>query len=258
MSCQICGAGLPAGAMFCGECGSSTRATATTRRRPDPRPSDTTIIQPLPPAPSVVSVAIPVPPTIDVPAPVPAAVSTPAPASAGLSTPAAGSETRRSRSGRHAKPAEPSPESAAPVPAADIPAAVPAADIPAADVPAADVPAPAAPPARTAASPFVLQFSTGETVAVHGTGLVGRRPLPQPAEHFDHLIQIADVGMSVSKSHLEFGQHDGELWISDRYSGNGTIVRRPGEGALRCEPGRRYLVPRGSRVEIADQFFVVN
>jgi hypothetical protein len=62
----------------------------------------------------------------------------------------------------------------------------------------------------------------------------------------------------VSKSHLDFGQHDGALWVSDRYSGNGTIIRRPSEAALRCEPGRRYLVPRGSRVEIAEQFFVVS
>jgi hypothetical protein len=105
---------------------------------------------------------------------------------------------------------------------------------------------------------YVLQFSTGETVSVQGTGLIGRRPLPQPAERFDQLIQIADVSMSVSKSHLEFGQHDGELWVSDRFSGNGTVIRRPGEGALRCEPGRRYLVPRGSRVEVADQFFMVS
>ena len=104
---------------------------------------------------------------------------------------------------------------------------------------------------------FVLQFSTGETVVVHGTGLIGRRPLPQPSEHYDHLIQIADVGMSVSKTHVEFGQHDGEFWVSDRFSGNGTAIRRPNEAAHRCEPGRRYLVPRGSRVEIADQFFMV-
>ena len=26
---------------------------------------------------------------------------------------------------------------------------------------------------------------------------------------------------------------------------------------VRCEPGRRYLVPRGSRVELAEQFFSV-
>ena len=42
MTCRICGADLPVGAMFCGECGSSTSATPESRRRPDPRPGDTT------------------------------------------------------------------------------------------------------------------------------------------------------------------------------------------------------------------------
>ena len=104
----------------------------------------------------------------------------------------------------------------------------------------------------------MLAFSTGETRTVFGTGLIGRKPLPQPGEAFDHLVQIADRTLSVSKTHLEFGQHDGVLWVADRFSGNGTIVRRPDDGALRCEPGRRYLVPRGSRVELAEQSFTVS
>lgn len=104
---------------------------------------------------------------------------------------------------------------------------------------------------------FMLQFSTGETFDVSGNGLIGRRPLPQAQERFDHLIQITDPGRSVSKSHLEFGQHDGELWVSDRASGNGTIVRRPDGTEIVCEAGRRYLVGRGTRVEIGEQFFVV-
>lgn len=104
---------------------------------------------------------------------------------------------------------------------------------------------------------FVLAFSTGETRTVFGTGLIGRKPLPQPGEAFDHLVQIADRTLSVSKTHLEFGEHEGQLWVADRFSGNGTIVRRPDDGALRCEPGRRYLVPRGSRVELAEQSFTV-
>lgn len=108
-----------------------------------------------------------------------------------------------------------------------------------------------------AAVRFVLRFSTGETRTVFGAGLIGRRPMPQPGEVFDHLVQIADHTLSVSKTHLEFGEHDGVLWVSDRFSGNGTIVRRPDDGALRCEPGRRYLVPRGSRVELAEQYFTV-
>ena len=104
---------------------------------------------------------------------------------------------------------------------------------------------------------FMLQFSTGETFDVSGNGLIGRRPLPQAQERFDHLIQITDPGRSVSKSHLEFGQHDGELWVSDRASGNGTILRRLDGTEIACEAGRRYLVGRGTRVEIGEQFFVI-
>ena len=103
----------------------------------------------------------------------------------------------------------------------------------------------------------MLKFSTGETRTVFGNGLIGRRPLPQPGEHYDHLVQIADRTLSVSKTHLEFGEHEGTLWVADRFSANGTVVRRPDDGAMRCEPGRRYLVPRGSRVELAEQSFVV-
>ncbi|MRG61473.1 hypothetical protein GE115_16570 [Agromyces sp. CFH 90414] len=178
MRCRICDADLPEGAMFCGECGSSTSATPESRRR-DPRPGDTEILDRKALTTGVVSVPV---------------------------------------AGFH--------------PIAE-PAATPS-------------------PAR-----FVLRFSTGETRTVSGSGLVGRRPVPQPGEQFDHLVQIGDRTLSVSKTHLEFGEHDGVLWIADRFSGNGTIVRRPDDGALRCEPGRRYLVPRGSTVELADQSFEV-
>lgn len=216
MNCRICGAQLPAGAMFCGECGSSSTATPATRKRADPRPSDTTIIQRLPQQPTVISVPI----TADGPtAERPAAEEPEEPA----------------------EPAEPDAEAPEPLPEhAD----------------ESEVEPPVA--AQPGATLFDLQFSTGERATVSGSGLLGRRPLPQPSETFDHLIQISDTGMSVSKSHLEFGQQDGELWVSDRFSGNGTIIRRPGEAAVRCEPGRRYRVPRGTRVEIADQFFVLS
>ncbi|RXZ45234.1 FHA domain-containing protein [Agromyces binzhouensis] len=121
-------------------------------------------------------------------------------------------------------------------------------------------PAASEPPSESEAAPsarFVLTFTTGEVVTIRGSGLVGRRPLAEPGESFDHLVQIVDRGLSVSKTHLEFGEHEGDLWVADRFSANGTVVRRPGEGGVRCEPGRRVLVPRGSRVEIGEQAFVV-
>ncbi|WP_104083982.1 FHA domain-containing protein [Cryobacterium sp. Y11] len=194
MTCRICGAWLSAGSLFCGECGSSRTATVASRKRPDPRPNDTTIIARLPRPPAVIS--IPIPATL----PEPVGVS-------GV-----------------------------------VPEVSPAAPI-------------VALPSRAS---FELSFSTGQTVSVQGSGLIGRKPLPQPDELFDDLIRVVDADRSVSKTHLEFGQHDGEFWVSDRVSGNGTVIRRPGDAAETLEPGRRYVLPRETRVEIADISFTVD
>jgi uncharacterized protein affecting Mg2+/Co2+ transport len=104
---------------------------------------------------------------------------------------------------------------------------------------------------------FVLQFSTGDSVAVTGTGIVGRAPSPQPGEYFDHVVPVVDVGRTLSKTHLEFGELDGTFWVSDRFSGNGTRVEVEGRAPRRCEPGKRVMVPRGGRVVMGDQFFTV-
>jgi hypothetical protein len=206
VNCRICGADLPEGAMFCGECGSSTSATPESRRPVDPRPGDTYVLH----RSESGVISVPVPGSTEDAGPVPAESVDP---DAGLAT---GSD------GAAAWPAEP-----------------------------------AEPPPGARAVAWELRFTTGEVVTVSGNGLVGRRPVPQPGERFAHLVQVVDRGLSVSKTHLEFGEHDGELWVADRFSSNGTVVRRPGEGGVRCEPGRRVLVPRGSRVEIGEQAFTV-
>lgn len=104
---------------------------------------------------------------------------------------------------------------------------------------------------------FVLQFSTGESFTVFGSGLVGRSPKPEPGEYFDHVVRIVDASRSVSKTHLEFGQESGKFWVKDRFSGNGTVVREPETDPVRCRPERRYQLARGSRVDLAEQFFIV-
>lgn len=105
---------------------------------------------------------------------------------------------------------------------------------------------------------FVLQFSTGESISVSGTGLLGRNPHAEPGEYFDAFVPISDPGRSVSKTHLEFGQDNGAFWVSDRFSGNGTVVREPDQAPRRAEPGKRYRVVRGTRIEIGEQFFIVS
>ncbi|WP_354568986.1 FHA domain-containing protein [Glaciihabitans sp. UYNi722] len=105
---------------------------------------------------------------------------------------------------------------------------------------------------------FILQFSTGETFTVYGSGLVGRNPQPEPGEYFDQLIRVLDPSRSVSKTHLEFGQDSGAFWLKDRYSGNGTIVREPDSPPVRCQPEKRVRIVRGTRVDIGEQFFIIS
>ena len=105
---------------------------------------------------------------------------------------------------------------------------------------------------------FVLQFSTGESFTVYGSGLIGRNPRSEPGEYFDQLVRVLDPSRSVSKVHLQFGQEGGRFWIMDRFSGNGTIVREPETEPVRCQPEKRFRVGRGTRVDIGEQFFIVS
>jgi hypothetical protein len=276
VNCDVCGTELPQGAMFCGECGRAvgTRVAAT---HPDSgmpvavatpvavQPGDTRIIDPLdldllepvrsdpgdsdvehdeieqdlPP--EIVAAEDASPDPEPEPDPEPSAEPTPEQESA------------------------PAPTSVQDAPLASTPAPMRRPDpFPWGDRGGAifsdsdELEQTLIVPRRDNGERFVLQFSTGESVTVFGTGLLGRNPQPQPGEYFDQVVLITDPGKSVSKTHLEFGQDSGAFWVSDRYSGNGSVVREPEMPARRLEPGKRYRIVRGSRVDIGEQFFVVS
>jgi len=105
---------------------------------------------------------------------------------------------------------------------------------------------------------FSLVFSTGESIRVSGSGLVGRNPAPREGERVDYLVQLIDPARSVSKTHLEFGIEEGSLWIADRGSSNGTRLGPDLLQPIELEAGVRTLVPRGARVGIGDAFFDVH
>jgi len=338
MTCIYCASELPAGALFCGECGRSVTAKLTTTPvRSRARPASTAPVR------SVTGVETPAAPT-----PAPAAASgsadmtvsdahasrpegsTPAatpvedrpavaaPASGPLSPPPLHSPVRTTPVPFESAPAQPRSTSAerfqAKPPQRPAPSAVEAEVSPVVPAPQVLLPsrvrpsppptsrvaptaaptspalqssfsAPVAPTAQDTAAidpaawadlepmeidleetrivqrsgaRFILQFSTGESVSVTGTGLIGRNPVAEPGERFDSIVVISDAGKSVSKTHLEFGQDTGAFWITDRFSGNGTTVREPGGVPRRCDPGKRYRVTRGSRVDIGEQFFIVS
>ncbi|MFN4002847.1 zinc-ribbon domain-containing protein [Microcella sp.] len=227
--CTVCGAAREPDDRYCAECGS-------------PLPGDTRIIERL---------VMDAPPPAVTPPPLPAVTPPPLPA---MTTPP--------------RPAAPPPVvSEAPAPS------VPAAPQPVPHLMAQPMPVPVPPPTPpvapdvestrivprgTGGSRFVLQFSTGESYTVLGSGLAGRNPHPEPGEYVDHLVAIVDPGRSVSKTHFEFGQEAGVFWFSDRHSGNGSVIREPGAEPRPCEPGRRYPIVRGTRIDIGEQFVVVS
>lgn len=267
MNCRVCGSPLPEGALFCGECGSAVNATPVTRAAAaDSRASDTTIIERLPrPAtagPAIVSREI----LFDMPQPASGGPgATDAAPDTVLRSTADREAVHRDAVERDAPVARPGEEplrrdavAGRDVAGRDVRAgrgAVARDTVAAPDAVERDAPAPVGP---EAAQPFVLTFSTGDVASVTGAGLLGRRPIAQPGESVPQVVQISDPERSVSKTHLEFGLEAGELWICDRYSGNGTVIYPPGARPRRCEPGRRYRVTRGSRVEIGDQYFDVS
>jgi hypothetical protein len=248
MTCAKCGAGLPVGAMFCGECGAAVVAPPLVEPPVPPRPFE----------------------------------------------PAAGDRAASPGGGSRRVDAAPGrpPETAAraarapsrwsprrePRPAASNPVDHRRPEVVSRPIALPPESPPASPPAprprrrhrdddleatrivgrRADGERFVLQFSTGENVTVYGSGLIGRNPAAEPGESFDHLVAIRDPGKSVSKTHLEFGQVAGAFWVSDRFSGNGSVLRQPDARPERLQPGKRQLVTRGSRIDIGEQFLVVS
>ena len=173
-----------------------------------------------------------------------------------------------------------SPGRPATVPGAAVPGAagsgaagsvVPTVSAPAATPPAA--PVPPAPAPASARHPSVLpdlvdqtRLSTGEKVlarlawddgatqAVYGRTLFGRNPVPETGAM---VCPIRDETLSLSKTHFELlpapdGDVDPALWVIDRHSTNGVVVRRGAERRP-AVPGEPTRVRMGDVLEFGDR-----
>lgn len=263
MTCQHCGADLPPIAMFCGECGRSVTAAAIAPAvverpvppvtaqldpvtEPEPEPESEPEPEPEPEQPARAATVSAVPDSAVPDSAVPdSAANDTAAACDACGTAALADDLFCAECGQplggETRVIDPLP---APLPL----------DPPTIEV---DTESTRLVPRQPAGTPFVLQFSTGESYTVLGSGLAGRNPRPEPREYVDHLVTIVDPGRSVSKTHLEFGQVDGVFWVCDRHSGNGSVVREPGREPRQCEPGRRYPVVRGTRIDLGEQHVIV-
>lgn len=95
---------------------------------------------------------------------------------------------------------------------------------------------------------YLLQVDTGPSLIVTGRALLGRDPSPGPGEVVDHLLAVDDPQRSLSKTHLEIGVDASGLWVVDRHSTNGSVVRLPDGTRVPCPPAQRTRVPEGSQL----------
>jgi hypothetical protein len=99
-----------------------------------------------------------------------------------------------------------------------------------------------------------FRFSTGRTVPVAGTILVGRSPKP-PANPSGtvELVEVPSPRHDVSRTHLEVRVEGWQVLVVDRGSTNGTVITIPGRQPQRLRAGEPFPLPVGGSVSLADE-----
>jgi uncharacterized RDD family membrane protein YckC len=121
--------------------------------------------------------------------------------------------------------------------------------------PAAPTQAEPAPAAQR--SGITIRFDDGREVTVDGTVLIGRNPAAAEGEDVEHLIDFADMGRSVSKTHLQLRVDGGTVWVGDRNSTNGSAVTGADGTRSQLTPGRPVAARIGDTVHFGDRSFTI-
>ncbi|WP_168199802.1 RDD family protein [Citricoccus sp. SGAir0253] len=114
------------------------------------------------------------------------------------------------------------------------------------------------PAAASAPTALRLCFDDGQSHELSGSALVGRNPAAAAGERVDLLIPFADMGRSVSKTHLHLAADPAGVWVTDRDSTNGSGITPRGGERRRLDPGRPVLAPVDSTVHFGDRSFTVS
>jgi hypothetical protein len=91
---------------------------------------------------------------------------------------------------------------------------------------------------------WVLTMANGTVLAIDHALVLGRNPQLPPGMPGAEAVVVVDPERSVSKTHAIVEARDGDLWVTDLASTNGTRMGfTPGEW-IRCEPGVATKIER--------------
>jgi hypothetical protein len=103
-----------------------------------------------------------------------------------------------------------------------------------------------------------LQFSSGETVEVDRTILVGRAPEARrhSAAGEPRLVTVPSPHQEISSTHLEVrpgpGAEGGSAIVTDLGSTNGTVVVQPGQPPEDLQAGTAVPLGPGAVIDLGD------
>ncbi|GAA3701085.1 hypothetical protein GCM10022377_13230 [Zhihengliuella alba] len=109
---------------------------------------------------------------------------------------------------------------------------------------------------RTEPSATRLVFDDGQTAVIEESLLIGRNPSAVGDEVAD-LFSLADIGRSVSKTHLLVQAAANGVWVTDRGSTNGSAVSDAGGERRVLEAGQPVKAAVGDTVWLGDRYFKV-
>ncbi|WP_125130260.1 FHA domain-containing protein [Microbacterium sp. 10M-3C3] len=116
---------------------------------------------------------------------------------------------------------------------------------------------PVAPPLAPTPPPVaagVLRVSSGQSVLLDRTVIVGRRPRSTRASGADlpHLVAVDSPQQDISRNHLEVRVEGDTILATDLQTTNGTTLLRRGAEPSRLHPGEATVVVPGDVLDLGD------
>lgn len=114
------------------------------------------------------------------------------------------------------------------------------------------VPSPLAAPRPPA--PGRIRLSTGQTLLLDRTVVIGRRPRATRVTGTDlpHLVAVDSPQQDISRSHIELRVEGDSIVATDLRTTNGTTLVRPGGDPVRLHPGEPTVVVPGDVIDLGD------
>lgn len=105
---------------------------------------------------------------------------------------------------------------------------------------------------------LLLIFDTGqrEEISLPGAGYLGRRPVGEDPQ--DQLFPVTDPDSSVSKTHVRVEYRDGQLWVTDLGSTNGTDLLGDEGRVIALAANTRTPVDLDYRIRMGNRVFTVS